>query len=111
MITTRTLHNSIRRLLVPGLGCAMLVGCNTERQVADREPEPVAMSQIGDEASLAITGGAQLWAENCIRCHNVRNPASLSDRQWEIVLHHMRVRANLTAEEHELILEFLKAAN
>ena len=39
------------------------------------------------------------------------DPASLSDRQWEIVLHHMRVRANLTAEEHELILEFLKAAN
>ncbi len=39
------------------------------------------------------------------------DPASLNGRQWEIVLHHMRVRANLTAEEHELILEFLKAAN
>ncbi len=111
MTTRRTLRKSTQILLVTGLGCAVLVGCNTERQVADREPEPVAMSQIGDEASLAITGGAQLWAENCIRCHNVRNPASLSDRQWEIVLHHMRVRANLTTQEHELILEFLKAAN
>ena len=111
MTTRRTLRKSTQILLVTGLGCAVLVGCKTEQQVADREPEPVAMSQIGDEASLAITGGAQLWAENCIRCHNIRNPASLSDRQWEIVLHHMRVRANLTTQEHELILEFLKAAN
>ena len=33
------------------------------------------------------------------------------DRQWEIVVHHMLVRANLTADEHQSILEFLKAAN
>ncbi len=111
MTTRRILRKSTQILLATGLGCAVFVGCNTGRQVADREPEPVAMSKNGREASLAITGGAQLWAENCIRCHNIRNPASLSDRQWEIVLHHMRVRANLTTQEHELILEFLKAAN
>ena len=104
-------HKSIRILFVMGLSCAALLGCQTEPQVADREPEPIAMSQIGDKTSLAIPGGAQLWAQNCIRCHNIRNPASLSDRQWEIVLHHMRVRANLTTQEHEMILEFLKAAN
>jgi hypothetical protein len=109
----RNSHTSIRILFIVGLSCAALLGCKTEQQVADRKPEPVAMTQIGDEGSpVAVeTGGAKLWAQNCIRCHNIRNPASLSDRQWEIVLHHMRVRANLTAEEHELILEFLKAAN
>ncbi len=104
-------HKSIRILFIVGLSWAALLGCKTEQQVADREPEPVAMTQIGDEVSSAFTGGAQLWAQNCIRCHNIRNPASLSDRQWEIVLHHMRVRAGLTADEHALILEFLKAAN
>ena len=111
MTMKRNSHKSIRILFVVGLSCEALLGCKTEQQVADREPEPVAMTQIDDEASSAVTGGAQLWAQNCIRCHNIRNPASLSDRQWEIVLHHMRVRANLTAEEHALILEFLKAAN
>ena len=111
MTTKTNSHKSIRILFVVGLSWATLFGCKTEQQVADRQPDPVAMSQIGDEASLAVTGGAKLWAQNCIRCHNIRNPASLSDRQWEIVLHHMRVRANLTAQEHELILEFLKAAN
>ncbi|MCH8316138.1 MAG: hypothetical protein IIA64_09210 [Planctomycetes bacterium] len=111
MTTKTNSHTSIRILFVVGLVWVGLLGCKTEQQIADRQPDPVAMTQIGDEASLAITGGAKLWAQNCIRCHNIRNPASLSDRQWEIVLHHMRVRANLTAQEHELILEFLKAAN
>ena len=111
MTTKTNSHTSIRILFVVGLSWAALVGCKTEQQVADRESEPAAMTQIGDEASYAVTGGAKLWAQNCIRCHNIRNPASLSDRQWEIVLHHMRVRAGLTADEHELILEFLKAAN
>ncbi len=55
--------------------------------------------------------GARAWVQNCLRCHNVRDPQERSDREWEIIVHHMRVRANLTADEHRLILEFLKAAN
>ena len=55
--------------------------------------------------------GAKLWAQNCTRCHNSRSPAEFSDAQWEIVSLHMRVRANLTAQEHRSILEFLQSAN
>ena len=55
--------------------------------------------------------GVQLWTENCARCHNLRPPASQSDREWSVISHHMRVRANLTKEEYEKILEFLKSAN
>jgi hypothetical protein len=53
--------------------------------------------------------GAQLWAENCVRCHNIRSPSSLSPVQWEVAAMHMRIRANLTPEEHKKILEFLKS--
>ena len=53
-------------------------------------------------------GGAQLWAENCQRCHNTRSPSGYNDAQWEVVMMHMRVRANLTPGEHKKILEFLK---
>src|SRR5438067_2429585 len=53
--------------------------------------------------------GAQLWAENCIRCHNIRSPGNYSPAQWGVVMMHMRVRANLTPEEHKKILAFLKA--
>lgn len=55
--------------------------------------------------------GTQLWSENCTRCHNDRSPASYSDAQWEVAMQHMRIRANLTAEEHRKILEFLQSAN
>ncbi len=55
--------------------------------------------------------GAELWAQNCRRCHNFRDPTSLSDAQWDVVMMHMRIRANLTAEEHQLILEYLKSSN
>ena len=68
--------------------------------------------ETGDKAaSQPSKGGAQLWAENCIRCHNARDPRSYTDSEWTVVMHHMRVRANLTAEEHRAILEYLKASN
>lgn len=54
---------------------------------------------------------AQLWANTCMRCHNPRPPGAYSDGQWEVAMLHMRLRANLTAEEHKKILEFLKSAN
>ncbi len=59
----------------------------------------------------ADKGGSQLWAENCARCHNIRSPSSYSDAEWEVVMHHMRVRASLTPLEAAKILEFLKAGN
>jgi hypothetical protein len=55
--------------------------------------------------------GAQLWAENCMRFHNFRSPASQSDDAWDVSMHHMRERGFLTAVEHEKILAFLKASN
>ena len=66
--------------------------------------------QAGTTASTGTTakGGAQLWADNCQRCHNTRSPSSYNDAQWEVAMMHMRVRANLTPEEHKKILEFLK---
>ena len=56
----------------------------------------------------AEKSGAQLWADNCQRCHNTRSPSSYNDAQWEVAMMHMRVRANLTPEEHKKILAFLK---
>jgi len=55
--------------------------------------------------------GSQLWSESCAMCHNMRSPSSYSDAEWEVVMHHMRIRAHLTPDEHKAILEFLKSAN
>ena len=67
-----------------------------------------AANQQSGEVAAGTTGksGAQLWAENCVHCHNIRSPSSLSRTQWEVAAMHMRVRANLTPEEHKKNLNF-----
>lgn len=55
--------------------------------------------------------GAQLWGENCLRCHNSPSPETFSDAEWDVAVMHMRVRANLTEYEAVKIAEFLKTAN
>ncbi len=55
--------------------------------------------------------GAQLWGENCLRCHNAPSPESFSDTEWDVAVMHMRVRAYLTEPEAVKIAEFLKTAN
>ncbi len=59
----------------------------------------------------AAKSGAQLWGENCLRCHNTPSPATFSDPEWDVAVLHMRVRANLTEEEAVKVAEFLKSAN
>jgi hypothetical protein len=45
---------------------------------------------------------AQLWPENCMRCHNMRSPESYSDAQWEVAMHYMRLRTDLTAQDADV---------
>jgi len=51
------------------------------------------------------TEGQKRFEQNCGRCHHA--PESLSPRVTPTVLMHMRVRANLTAEDQRLILKFM----
>ena len=103
-----------------------LSACQTGKQAPASTGTAVAPSADGKSASSppapatprpSFVGrpsgksGSQLWTENCTRCHNDRSPATYNDAQWEVAMHHMRIRANLTAEEHTKILEFLQSAN
>jgi len=55
--------------------------------------------------------GAQSWANNCIRCHGVRDPKELRDDQWITTSFHMRIRAGLTGQEVRDIIKFLQTSN
>ena len=57
---------------------------------------------------IQAKSGAQLWAENCQRCHNTPSPSTFSPEQWETVGMHMQTRALLTDTEREKIVAFLK---
>ena len=98
MKSTKTRFSTLAVTIVLSVIGLFFFGCSTLTKKAESEAHP--------EKS-----GAQLWAENCNRCHNVRSPQSYSGAQWEVAMLHMRVRANLTPEEHAKILAFLKSAN
>lgn len=59
----------------------------------------------------SVKSGAQLWGEDCVKCHNAPSPETFSDIEWNVAVMHMRVRANLTDEEATKIVDFMKTAN
>lgn len=55
--------------------------------------------------------GAKSWVDNCMRCHNARDPKELRDDQWITTTFHMRIRAGLTGQETRDIIAFLQMSN
>ena len=95
----------ILTLSLISIGALWLIGCGQNAQNSSQPPATqVSFFSAQDKP------GAQLWADNCSRCHNIRPPQSFSDTQWETIVHHMRFRANLTGVEARKIAEFLKAS-
>lgn len=60
---------------------------------------------------MAFVRGAKAWSDNCMRCHNMRDPKDYRDDQWATVMQHMRLRAGLTGQETRDILKFLQGSN
>src|SRR5438309_1649701 len=79
--------------------------------------EPKANGKAANTSSSAASSdsymglsGEELWSNNCLRCHNIRPPTMYSNAQWDVIVHHMRLRANITGQEQRAIVEFLKSA-
>ena len=105
MITT--LNRSILAALV------LLLASTTWNLLA----EPEAKQKTATESSSAVSSdsymglsGEELWSNNCLRCHNIRPPTMYSNAQWDVIVHHMRLRANITGQEQRAIVEFLKSS-
>ena len=64
----------------------------------------VASQKVADKS------GAQLWGENCQRCHNTPSPGSFSGDQWITIGMHMQTRALITEKERDKIVEFMQQA-
>lgn len=98
MNTKNLMNTQTARLAVPSLlSVALLFACGSPGDVTSEE-----------SVAPSASAGARLWEENCVRCHNLRLPDSYNDSEWRIITHHMRLRANLTGEEHRAILAFLE---
>ena len=68
----------------------------------------VILNSCTASQKISMKSGAQLWGENCQRCHNTPSPSTFSPEKWETIGMHMQSRALLTETEKNKIVEFLK---
>jgi hypothetical protein len=67
-----------------------------------------AASKTKPKAAPNKLSGAELYSMHCNRCHPERYPTERTAAQWKTILLHMRVRANLPAEQARTILKYLQ---
>ena len=72
---------------------------------------PVSGYAADDTKQGDAATGAKVWAENCGRCHNIRDARELRDDQWTSTMFHMRMRAGLTGQETRDAWAFLTSSN
>jgi len=68
-------------------------------------------SKAADAKKGDVARGVKAWSENCMRCHNARDPREYSDNLWKPVITHMRIRAGLTGQQARDILEYFRQSN
>ena len=55
--------------------------------------------------------GAKLWGAYCGLCHNARAGSEFNRLEWDTLLLHVRVRANLPADDAEAIRVYLRSSH
>ncbi len=77
---------------------------------ADSKPAKEAKTDAKSEkkAGKKKLTGADLYATHCNRCHPERYATERTAAQWNTIMMHMRVRANLPAAEAKTILKYLQ---
>jgi hypothetical protein len=76
---------------------------------AKRKTTTESSSAASSDSYMGLTG-EELWSNNCLRCHNIRPGTMYGNAQWDVIVHHMRLRANITGQEQRAIVEFLKSS-
>ncbi len=67
-----------------------------------------AEGSAADQKKL-VRQGARQWSAYCGTCHNARPASERAPEEWDTLMLHMRVRANLPADDARALLAFLKA--
>lgn len=81
--------------------------------VAPALPSYAAETEVKSSVPApSVARGKKAWSDNCARCHEMRDPKDLTDREWPAVIRHMRVRGGLTGQEERDLFElFVKGNN
>ncbi len=89
---------SVCTFLAAGVFLASVAGTASAQE--KKAPDPAQMAR-----------GAKAWAQACKNCHNLRDPKELTDKNWDVTVNHMWLRAMLPGQVARDIKVFLKASN
>lgn len=53
--------------------------------------------------------GAEIYNDNCARCHNPRPIQEFSESEWSVILPHMREKSHLTGKEAATLSRYFKS--
>jgi mono/diheme cytochrome c family protein len=81
------------------LGAALALSTATVTLAADTSKDDKAV----------FRRGAEMWPQYCGNCHKARPGGERSPAEWDTLILHMRVVANLPAENARAIQTFLRA--
>ena len=84
--------------------CASVCVIGADAKSADAK----AAEKQKQKPAVKKLSGAELYSMHCNRCHPERYPTERTAAQWKTILLHMRVRANLPAEQSRTILKYLQ---
>ena len=79
--------------------CFVLILTSATISLAEHKPD-------GD-----VGRGAKFYSDNCARCHNARPPMEHRNREWSIVMVHMRIIGRIPGAQARDIEAFLRASN
>jgi hypothetical protein len=114
-------YSSFKRLFQAGLGLALMAAVlgafsgglvrgedakAAKDSAASKESKPAKEPKNKSEKKKLT--GAELYAMHCNRCHPERYATERSTAQWKTLMLHMRVRANLPANQSKTILKYLQ---
>ena len=96
--------STLQCLVLVAAASLLMAGCSASGGASAGATSDTSRAELASDK-----GGAQLWTENCSRCHNTRSPDYYTPGRWALVTQHMRVRGYLTGEEERQITAFLQS--
>jgi hypothetical protein len=105
------------RLAFLVLTCAGALGCETtptHRVTPDFTQGPIPLRapgpgfNPGSDRYVDNVSGGQLFDMYCIYCHNWRPLTERPFSNYQNVMAHMRARANLTGDEYDILMDWLR---
>ena len=104
----RSWWESPRWAVIAAGACALSLACLSAAEAKpDKDAKPDKKTEKKAEKKAQFSG-AELYALHCNRCHPERYATERTESQWKTIMLHMRVRANLPAEQARAILKYLQ---